>query len=58
MDKAQLVVIEGSWMHDRAVIETAMISALMRNDHDEFNRLQGILEQRARLSSLKGDKIE
>ena len=58
MDKCQLVVIEGGRVNDRAAIEPAMLSALMRNDSDEFNRLQGILERSVRLSSLESDHIE
>ena len=58
IDKDLVQVIEGNENNHRASIEEAMITALMRNDHDDFNRLEGLVKQRARLSSLKGGKIE
>ncbi len=40
MDKDRLRVIDGNGENDRASIEQAMVSALMRNDKAEFDRLR------------------
>jgi len=57
MDKSQLKLIDGNGENTSASIERAMLTALLRGDYIEFNRLTGIIEQRTRLSSLEGGKI-
>ncbi len=45
MDKSQLKLIDGNGENTRASLERAMLTALLRDDNVEFNRLQAILEK-------------
>ena len=45
MDRSQLKLIDGDGENTRTSLERAMLTALLRDDKVEFNRLQAILEK-------------
>ncbi len=52
MDKSQLKIIDGNGENTRASVERALLSALLRGDDIEFNRLLDILEQRPHIALI------